>query len=140
MTHRVSGAPDGTRTPASFGKSRRLLKAADYKQVFDHNEARASHRYFLLLAKPSPGEHQRLGLVIAKKNVKLAVQRNRVKRIVRETFRLLPDNNPPLDMIFLARRGIEQLDKQELSSILREQWRKLTRQIAQSPDSDRRAD
>ncbi len=140
MTHRVSGAPDGTRTPASFGKTRRLLKAAEYKQVFDHNEARASHRYFLLLAKKSPGSQQRLGLVIAKKNVRLAVQRNRIKRVVRETFRLLPDNDPPLDMIFLARRGIEQLDKQQLSSILREQWRKLTRQIAQSPDSDNRAD
>lgn len=140
MTHRVSGTSDGRRTPASFGKSRRLLKAADYKQVFDHNEARASHRYFLLLAKPSPGTHQRLGLVIAKKNVKLAVQRNRVKRVVRETFRQLPDNDPPLDMIFLARRGVEQLDKRELSSILREQWRKLSRQIAQSSDSEHRAD
>ena len=140
MTHRVSGTPDGSRTAASFGKSRRLLKAADYKQVFDHNEARASHRYFLLLAKTAPGKQQRLGLVIAKKNVRLAVQRNRVKRIVRETFRLLPDNDPPLDMIFLARRGVEQLDKRQLSSILREQWHKLTRQIAQSSDPERRAD
>ncbi len=140
MSHRVSGAPNGTRAPASFGKSRRLLKAADYKQVFDHNEARASHRYFLLLAKTSPGAHQRLGLVIAKKNVKLAVDRNRIKRVVRETFRLLPDNNPPVDMIFLARRGIDQLDKQQLSSILREQWHKLTRQIAQSSDPEHRAD
>jgi ribonuclease P protein component len=140
MTHRVSGTPDGRRTPVSFGKSRRLLKAADYKQVFDHNEARASHRYFLLLAKPSTSAHQRLGLVVAKKNVKLAVQRNKVKRVVRETFRQLPDNDPPLDMIFLARRGVEQLDKRQLSSILREQWRKLTRQIAQSSDAEHRAD
>ena len=43
-------------------------------------------------------------------------------------------------MIFLARRGVEQLDKRELSSILREQWRKLSRQIAQSSDSEHRAD
>ena len=68
------------------------------------------------------------------------MQRNRIKRIVRETFRLLPDNDHPLDMIFLARRGIEQLDKGQLSSILREQWRKLTRQIAQSSDPEHRAD
>jgi len=140
MTHRVSGAPQGIRTPASFSKSQRLLKAADYKQVFDQNEARASHRYFLLLAKPSPGSFQRLGLVIAKKNVKLAVDRNRVKRVVRETFRQLPEHTPPLDMVFLARRGVEQLDKGELSSILREQWQKLTRQIATSPNSTDRAD
>ena len=140
MTHRVSGAPQGIRTPAPFGKSHRLLKAADYKQVFDHNEARASHRYFLLLAKTSPGSCQRLGLVIAKKNVRFAVDRNRVKRIVRETFRQLPEQTPPLDMIFLARRGIEQLEKGQLSSILREQWQILTRQIADSPDTELRAD
>lgn len=135
MSRRVGGAT-GTRAPATFGKSQRLLKAADFKQVFDHNEARASHRYFLLLAKPAADNQQRLGLVVAKKNVRLAVQRNRIKRVVRETFRQLPEQQPPLDTIFLARRGIDQLDKHALSSILREQWSKLAKQIAATPTSE----
>ena len=123
--------PVSVRTPlwvgadASFGKSRRLLKARDYSRVFDGAEARASHRYFLLLARTNNRPGHRLGLVVAKKNVRLAVQRNRVKRVTREVFRQLPDSEPALDVILLARRGLDQLDNDELSTILQQQWLKL---------------
>ena len=119
---------------ASFGKSSRLLNAADYSQVFDGCEARASHKHLLLLARKNDGPGHRLGLVIAKKNVRLAVQRNRVKRIAREFFRQLPEGDPPMDVVLLARRGLDQLDNAELSSILRRQWQKLLRHKPE-PDS-----
>jgi ribonuclease P protein component len=64
-------------------------------------------------------------LVIAKKNVRLAVQRNRVKRVAREFFRALPQSETTLDVVLLARRGIGQLDNAELSTILQQQWQKL---------------
>ena len=110
-----------------FGKARRLLNANDYSRVFDGAEARASHKHLLLLAKTNDEPGHRLGLVVAKKNVRLAVQRNRVKRIAREVFRQLPDSEPALDVILLARRGLDQLDNAELSSILQQQWQKLLR-------------
>jgi ribonuclease P protein component len=109
----------------SFAKARRLLNASDYSRVFDGAEARASHRHFLLLARTNNEPGHRLGLVIAKKNVRLAVQRNRVKRIAREVFRQLPESEPTLDVILLARRGLDQLDNAELSTILQQQWQKL---------------
>ena len=112
---------------ASFGKARRLLNASDYSRVFDGAEARASHRHFLLLARTNNEPGHRLGLVIAKKNVRLAVQRNRIKRVAREVFRNLPPSEPQLDVILLARRGLDQLDNTQLSSILRQQWQKLVR-------------
>ena len=111
---------------ASFGKSKRLLNAADYSRVFDGSEARASHRNLLLLARPNNGTRHRLGLVIAKKNVRLAVQRNRIKRVAREFFRNLPDSGTAIDVVLLARRGIGELDNAELSTILHQQWRTLT--------------
>ena len=110
---------------ASFGKSSRLLTAADYSQVFDGCETRASHKHLLLLARKTDRPGHRLGLVIAKKNVRLAVQRNRVKRIAREFFRQLPEGDPPMDVVLLARRGLDQLDNAELSSILQHQWQRL---------------
>ena len=110
-----------------FGKSRRLLTAADYGLVFDKAEARASHRNLLLLARRNQGTAHRLGLVIAKKNVRLAVERNRIKRLAREFFRTQDDGAPTLDVVLLARRGIDQLDNADLSSILQQQWQKLTR-------------
>ena len=105
---------------ASFGRARRLLNAKDYSRVFDGAEARASHKHLLLLAKTNDEPGHRLGLVIAKKNVRLAVQRNRIKRI-------LPESHPHLDVVLLARRGLDQLDNAELSTILRQQWQKLIR-------------
>ena len=121
---------------ASFGKSCRLLNAADYSQVFDGCEARASHKHLRLLARKNDRPGHRLGLVIAKKNVRLAVQRNRIKRVAREFFRKLPENNTPMDVVLLARRGIDQLDNAELSTILQHQWQKLDRHLSKQ-DSHR---
>ena len=124
---------------ASFGKAKRLLNAKDYSQVFDGSEVRASHKHLLLLAKTNNGPGHRLGLVIAKKNVRLAVQRNRIKRIAREFARTLPESETHLDVVLLARRGIDQLDNAELSTILRQQWQKLARH-APKPESSTNRD
>ncbi len=116
----------------SFGKARRLLNAKDYSRVFDGAEAKASHKHLLLLARTNDQPGHRLGLVIAKKNVRLAVQRNRIKRIAREVFRTLPDSEPHLDTVLLARRGLDELDNAQLSTILRQQWLKLVRHTAKA--------
>ncbi len=113
----------------SFPKAKRLLIAKDYSRVFDNAQAKASHKHLLLLARLNDGPRHRLGLVIAKKNVRLAVQRNRIKRIAREFFRSLPEHEPTIDVVLLTRRGIDQLDNAELSSILQQQWQKLSRNI-----------
>ena len=112
-------------TDQAFSKSKRLLNARDYSRVFDHVEARASHRHLLLLARRNHGPRHRLGLVIAKKHVRSAVARNRIKRVAREFFRQLPDSSPKLDVVLLAREEIGRLDNATLSSILQQQWLKL---------------
>ena len=119
----------GQATDTSFSKAKRLLNAADYGRVFEAADARASHKHLLLLARINTGPRHRLGLVIAKKNVRLAVQRNRIKRVAREFFRHLPAGAPPMDVVLLARRGMGQLDNDELSSILLQQWQKLIRHV-----------
>lgn len=119
--------------PGAFGKCRRLLNAAQYRAVFDGASHKASHRHLLILARPADGRRSRLGLVIAKKNVRKAVQRNRIKRIVRESFRQLPDTGVPLDIVFLARRGLDELDNASLFATLGEQWQKLSRHRATQP-------
>jgi ribonuclease P protein component len=121
---------------ASFSKARRLLTAKDYSRVFDGTEARASSKYLLLLARLNDhGPGHRLGLVIAKKNVRLAVQRNRIKRVAREFFRTLPESEPPMDVVLLTRRGIGQLDNAELFSILQQQWQTLSHHASKQPSS-----
>jgi ribonuclease P protein component len=119
---------------ARFGKAKRLLDAKAYTRVFDGTEGKASHKHLLLLARRNGLGGHRLGLVVAKKNVRLAVQRNRIKRITREFFRTLPPGSTGMDVVLIARRGIDQLENAELSTILRQQWQRLGRRMS-SPES-----
>ena len=126
------------RTEASFGKAKRLLNAKDYSRVFDGTEAKASHKRLLLLAKRNNSSRHRLGLVIARKNVRLAVERNRIKRVAREFFRTLQEEEPGMDVVLLARHGLDQLDNAELSTILRQQWQVLGRRIPKTESNSSR--
>ena len=108
-----------------FTRQQRLLSPNDYKVVFDDAEYRVSQKYFLLLARPNNKSHSRLGLVVGKKNVRQSVDRNRVKRVVRETFRLCVAFNVCLDVVFVARRGIDGLASDKQTDKLRSGWQQL---------------
>lgn len=83
----------------------------------------------LILARPNELDYPRLGLVIAKKHVRRANQRNRIKRVTRESFRLqLPaDSGFGVDVIVLARGGLDRLDNPALHELLNQLWRQLQR-------------
>ena len=70
----------------------------------------------------------RLGLVIAKKHVRLAVQRNRVKRQLRESFRRHQQVLVGLDIVVLARPGLGKLDNATLRAMIDAQWQRLLKQ------------
>ncbi len=76
---------------AHFPRHARLLDGTGYGQVFKKNK-RLTNTYWIVLihrGQPVNGEksNARLGLAIAKKRAKRAVDRNRIKRIARESFR-----------------------------------------------------
>lgn len=107
---------------ARFTKEHRLLTKADYSRVFNDAKKIVTSEY-LLLFKKNTLENPRLGLAISKKNVKKATERNTYKRVVRETFRDKLDVN--VDVVFLSRKGLEQLSKQQLAQHLAKSWEKL---------------
>lgn len=110
---------------AGFSKSQRLLNAADFSAVFDNAAFKVSNRYFLILAKTNDHDHGRLGLVVAKKHCKLAVDRNLIKRITRESFRRQQHHLQGIDAIVLARKGLENLSKQDIHQQLDQLWLKI---------------
>ncbi|SFV79069.1 Ribonuclease P protein component [hydrothermal vent metagenome] len=65
----------------------RILKAREYAHIFKGGKM-AKGKYWQVIAKPIKEPRPRLGLAISKKVYRLAVDRNRFKRIARETFRL----------------------------------------------------
>ena len=86
-----------------FTKSQRLIKAADYRQVFNSSR-RYSNRFFTLLVRDNHSDGARLGLAISKKHISLATQRNLIKRITREIFRHHQDNIQGMDVVVLTRK------------------------------------
>ena len=108
-----------------FPKTSRLLNAADYKAVFGDAQLKVSCRHFLVLANRNTRSSARLGLVIAKKNVALAVHRNRIKRQIRNTFRHNREQLDQIDLVVLVRKGADKLDNNELIDKINSLWQDL---------------
>lgn len=113
---------------ARFPKHARLLNASDFNQVFDKS-VRSSDQYFTVLARPNDLEHPRLGMAISKRRVKLSVVRNRLKRIVREHFRL-SQQNYNADYVVLAGKKGGTATNQELRESLEKHWALLKKKCA----------
>ena len=112
-----------------FNRESRLLTPGQFQYVFE-KPIRFGSRHFTLLIIPTKlsddsCKNNRLGLAIAKKRVKLAVQRNRIKRIIRESFRLNQHDLPAIDMVVMVKSGIDKLDNKEINQELSKIWRKI---------------
>lgn len=118
-----------------FGRHKRLLSASDYRVVFSGAALRAGQNEFLLLARSNDCGHHRLGLAVAKKHVRRATQRNRIKRSAREAFRHLPDSEPGLDIIFLSRPGAAKTGKDVYTRDLPRQLQRLCSKAAVQADT-----
>lgn len=106
----------------------KLLKTAEFDRVFDKS-VRSSDRYFTVLARPNDYKYPRLGLAISKRKVRLAVGRNRLKRLIREKFRLT-QKNVCADYIVMAGTQGANASNQELFESLEKHWGKLKEKCA----------
>lgn len=88
-------------------------------------EARPSRdKYFTVLLRHNKGEGARLGIIAAKRKLPTAVSRNRVKRIVRESFRQRRDALGNLDVIVLAQAAAGGAENRILFDSLDRHWRR----------------
>lgn len=114
-------------TEFAFRKQHRLLTSPQFQAVFANAPYRASHQHLLVLSRANGLDYGRLGLVIGKKNIKKAVDRNRVKRLIRESFRHHQSLLKGLDVIVIARRGLDGLDNPSMTRTLAKQWQRIAR-------------
>ena len=78
---------------------------------------------FIVLHQKNTLKTARLGLAISKKALPKAHQRNRIKRLLRESFR--KQALPPVDLVFLAKQGIAKKGNAVLFEKLSLIWDKL---------------
>lgn len=84
-----------------FNKNYRLITKNDYSNVFANKRIFYSAYWQIFIKKDV---NTKLGLAIAKKNHRLAVNRNRLKRIVREFFRINKHNFNNLHIVVLSKK------------------------------------
>ncbi|MCL1148111.1 ribonuclease P protein component [Shewanella sp. 10N.261.52.F9] len=113
-------------TSYTFTRELRLLTPAQFKSVFT-KPIKASSAEITLLAIPNSEQHPRLGLTVAKRYVKKANQRNRIKRVIRDNFRLHQHDLPAVDIVVLVRNGVLDMENAELKNLVEKLWRKLSR-------------
>ena len=109
---------------ASFPREARVLDAAGYDQIFKRNK-RVASRYWTVLGHRRASMRDsggRLGMAIAKKRAKRAVDRNRLKRIVRESFRHQQEQLRGLDVVVMNKDAAVNASRLELRESLDSLW------------------
>ncbi len=115
-----------------FARQQRLTQASEFKQVFAKPCAKQGDANMLLLGKKNHHKTARLGLAVAKKQLKYAVSRNRFKRLARESFRHHMDIVKGLDIVVVARSGALNKTNRELLDLLAKNWHNLRKKCAKS--------
>ncbi len=106
----------------SFPKTYRLLTAEDYKHAFT-KAVKIKGQGFNVYLSENNKHHSRLGLIVARKVDKRAVVRNRIKRIIRESFR--QQQLCGFNIVVIALPGAAKLSKKTLRGRLDKIWREL---------------
>lgn len=99
-----------------------MLDGKAYSNVFKRNRRVADAYFTVLVHRRSGDSPARLGLAIAKKRAKRAVDRNRIKRVSRESFRHNRSNLYGLDLVIMNRDGATKASAEQLRSSLDELW------------------
>lgn len=117
-----------------FPRSARLTRPEEFRRVFQQPR-RSQERAFIVLARPNPSgaaQPARLGLAISRKCARRATARNRLKRVVRESFRAARAQLAGLDIVVMCRPAAVESANRDLFAELDRHWKRLKRQCATS--------
>lgn len=132
-----------SRCSLRFQKASHLRKHEDFQHIFEVGK-QSFGRYITLWVSKEPTACHRIGVVATKRTFHDAVQRNRAKRLIRESFRLLQNQlvlTKPWDIVVIARRSIlgqkQQLVQEEMLALFNRQHiiQKVTNEVVSNPSN-----
>jgi ribonuclease P protein component len=112
---------------------RRLRRKTDFEAVRAQGQ-RLANGFFSVTLKPNEEKLPRLGLAVSIKTTGSGVERNRIRRAIRESFRLHQHELPHVDMVVSARTRARGASSGELRAALDLLWTDLIKLCARSPN------
>ncbi|MCW8452246.1 ribonuclease P protein component [Legionella quinlivanii] len=107
-----------------FTRARRLTNKKEFNRVFSQANKTVTSDFVILHCK-STEQSARIGFALSKKAVPQACHRNRLKRLLRESFR--HSSLPAVDIVILARPGVTNSSNESICTKLGSAWEKLTK-------------
>jgi ribonuclease P protein component len=111
-----------------------MRRPAEFKRAYAAGK-RFGNEYFTANAQSNGLLWARLGMSIAARNLRRAVDRNRVRRLIRESFRAHQHQLPPLDIVIGARVATKGADAAALRAALEKLWDKIATSCSHSSTS-----
>ena len=107
-----------------MGVKRSIPSSEGFSRAFSKPEQKISTKHFLLLKNTNDLSFARIGVAVRKKDIKLAVHRNKIKRQIKGSFAIRSSALPAFDYVVLVKKNITlsgSLVKEELEKL----WKKL---------------
>lgn len=127
----------GERPDHRFQRTSRLTDAASFGRVF-RKARRSRDNMFTVLTTENAVHKARLGMAISKKYCRLAADRNRLKRIIRDSFRQHQAELEGLDVVVLNQSGTQHADNKVLFDSLARHW--IRSRVSPATTQDAQAD
>lgn len=116
----------------AFPRCTRLLAKVQFDAAFADGR-RCASRYFRVSLSTAPGATARLGLAVSRRVSKRAVERNRIKRCVRESFRAIRTALPAFDLVVSAKPEAATAASSQLREDLQRLWQRVAALKAVEP-------
>jgi ribonuclease P protein component len=105
-------------------RTSRLTDSASFGRVFGKGE-KSRDNFFTVLSRDNGKGYARLGLAISRKHCPLATGRNRLKRVVRDSFRRHQGELAGLDIVVLGQPGTSRASNRQLFASLARHWQRI---------------
>ena len=133
----ANSPPDRKPSDRRFRPEQRLRRRTDFGRVFSGG-IRLNEQVVTIIVRPNGADQSRLGLAVPRRVARRAVDRHRLKRQIRESFRYSAERLAGLDVVVIARSGAEKMDSKHFRAVMARAWERAHGRVRRTEKARRR--